>query len=48
MRHGVEVEVVLAPPHSLPRTSSGKLSRSRAKALYQTGAFTKDAAAVSA
>jgi fatty-acyl-CoA synthase len=37
--HGVEVEVVLVPPHSLPQTSSGKLSRSRARALYQNGAF---------
>jgi fatty-acyl-CoA synthase len=48
LRHGVETEVVLAPPHSLPKTSSGKLSRSRAKALYQSGAFHKDVAAVSA
>jgi fatty-acyl-CoA synthase len=48
MRHGVETEVVLAPPHSLPKTSSGKLSRSRAKAMYQSGAFPKDVAAVTA
>jgi fatty-acyl-CoA synthase len=48
LRHGIEVQVVLVPPHSLPRTSSGKLSRSRAKALYQAGAFSKDAAPVSA
>ena len=48
LRHGVETEVVLAPAHSLPRTSSGKLSRSRAKAMYQSGQFTSDAAAVSA
>ena len=48
LRHGVETEVVLAPPHSLPRTSSGKLSRSRAKAMYQSGQFTTDAAAVTA
>jgi fatty-acyl-CoA synthase len=38
-RHGLEVQVVLAPPHSLPQTSSGKLSRTRAKALYESGAF---------
>jgi fatty-acyl-CoA synthase len=38
-RHGLDVQVVLAPPHSLPQTSSGKLSRTRAKALYQSGAF---------
>ena len=37
--HGLDVEVVLTPPHSLPQTSSGKLSRSRARALYLTGAF---------
>jgi fatty-acyl-CoA synthase len=48
LRHGVETEVVLAPPHSLPKTSSGKLSRSRAKAMYQSGAFSKDVAAVTA
>ncbi len=38
-RHGLEVKVVPTPPHSLPQTSSGKLSRSKAKALYVTGAF---------
>jgi fatty-acyl-CoA synthase len=48
LRHGVETEVVLAPPHSLPKTSSGKLSRSRAKAMYMAGQFTPDVAAVSA
>ncbi len=48
LRHGVETEVVLTPPHSLPRTSSGKLSRSRAKAMYQAGQFTPDVAAVTA
>ena len=42
-RHGLEVQVVLVAPHSLPQTSSGKLSRSRARALYQTGAFEKAA-----
>ena len=39
-RHGLEVNVVPTPPHSLPQTSSGKLSRSKAKALYVSGAFT--------
>jgi fatty-acyl-CoA synthase len=48
LRHGLETEVVLAPPHSLPKTSSGKLSRSRAKAMYQAGHFTPDVATVSA
>ena len=38
-RHGVEVSVVLVPPHALPQTSSGKLSRSSAKALFLRGAF---------
>ena len=38
-RHGLEVAVTAVPPHSLPQTSSGKLSRSRAKALFLEGAF---------
>lgn len=38
-RHGVEVAVLAVPPHSLPQTSSGKLSRTRARALYLEGAF---------
>lgn len=37
--HGVEAEVVPVPPHSLPQTSSGKLSRSRARQLFLSGAF---------
>lgn len=48
LRHGIETEVVLTPPHSLPKTSSGKLSRSRAKAMYQAGQFSPDAATVTA
>ncbi len=40
-RHGLEVHVVLTPPHSLPQTSSGKLSRSRARTLYLAGAFAR-------
>ncbi|HEY5288871.1 MAG TPA: fatty acyl-AMP ligase [Caulobacteraceae bacterium] len=46
--HGLEVEVVLAPPHSLPQTSSGKLSRSRARSLYLSGAFQDASQAVTA
>lgn len=38
-RHGLEVQVVLVPPHALPQTSSGKLSRSAAKTLFLGGAF---------
>lgn len=40
-RHGVEARVVLVPPRSLPQTSSGKLSRSRARAMYLAGAFAR-------
>ncbi len=39
VRHGLDVEVVLTAPHSLPQTSSGKLSRSKAKALFLSGAL---------
>ena len=38
-RHGLETCVVLVPPRSLPQTSSGKLSRSRARDMYLDGAF---------
>jgi fatty-acyl-CoA synthase len=38
-RHGVEARVVLVPPGSLPRTSSGKLSRTLARSRYLGGAF---------
>jgi fatty-acyl-CoA synthase len=34
---GVECEIVLVPPRSLPFTSSGKLSRAAAKARYLSG-----------
>ena len=34
---GIESQVVLIPPRSLPFTSSGKLSRAGAKQRYQTG-----------
>jgi fatty-acyl-CoA synthase len=40
-RHSVEARVVLVPPYSLPQTSSGKLSRSRARAMYLEGDFEK-------
>jgi fatty-acyl-CoA synthase len=39
-RHGIEVRVVPVPPRSLPQTSSGKLSRAKARALYLAGSFT--------
>ena len=44
-RHGLEVSVTLTPPHSLPQTSSGKLSRTKAKNLYLAGTFDKAVAA---
>ncbi|MDJ0972407.1 MAG: AMP-binding protein [Kiloniellales bacterium] len=34
-------EVVLAPPRSVPKTSSGKLRRAAAKQLYETGGIGK-------
>lgn len=37
--HGIECRVILVPHNSLPHTSSGKLSRSRARQLYADGAF---------
>ena len=36
---GIEAKIVLVPRHSLPQTSSGKLSRSRARTMYLAGAF---------
>jgi 1-acyl-sn-glycerol-3-phosphate acyltransferase len=30
-------DIVLAPPHTVPKTSSGKIRRSAARALYETG-----------
>jgi fatty-acyl-CoA synthase len=38
-RHGVEARVRLVGPHALPLTSSGKLSRTKARALHVAGAF---------
>lgn len=40
---GVDCEVVLAPPRSLPLTSSGKLSRAATKAKYLAGVFSAPA-----
>jgi len=37
LRHGVEAQVHLVGAHALPQTSSGKLSRSRARAAYLAG-----------
>ena len=44
--HGVEARVALVPPKALPQTSSGKLSRSKAKANYLDGAYEHFDAAV--
>lgn len=41
---GVDCNVVLVPPHGLPHTSSGKLSRTQARANYLAGEY--DAPAV--
>jgi fatty-acyl-CoA synthase len=41
-RLGVDCGVVLVPPRSLPYTSSGKLSRSKAKQLFLSGRFSSD------
>ena len=41
----VEASVVLVPPHGLPQTSSGKLSRAKAKANYLGGVYTRAEAA---
>lgn len=38
-QHGVDVSIILVPPHTLPQTSSGKLTRARAKAMLLSGAF---------
>ncbi|MEM7026417.1 MAG: hypothetical protein AAF637_28145, partial [Pseudomonadota bacterium] len=41
----IDCTVVLVRPHGLPQTSSGKLSRSRAKASYLSGAYSDPPAA---
>ena len=47
-RHGVEATVVLVPPHALPQTTSGKLSRSQARTLYLEGRFNDAASSAAA
>src|SRR5262249_19623432 len=47
-RHGLEAKVVPVPPHGLPQTSSGKLSRSRARTMYLAGSFSHATDAVTA
>lgn len=34
-------EVVMVPPHTVPKTSSGKLRRSAARSLYESGSLSK-------
>ncbi len=41
----LDCTVVLVPPHGLPQTSSGKLSRTRARANYLQGIYANPAAA---
>ncbi len=41
-RHGVEARVELVGAHALPQTSSGKLSRSKARTLFLAGAFQQE------
>ena len=38
-QHGVDVQVILVPPRTLPQTSSGKLTRARAKTMLLSGQF---------
>ena len=37
---GIRCEVIAVPPRSLPKTSSGKLARTRAKLLFERGELT--------
>ncbi len=39
-------DVVLAPPHTVPKTSSGKLRRSAARTLYESGLLSKKGSAL--
>ena len=41
-RHGVEARVELVGHNALPQTSSGKLSRSKARTLFLAGAFKQE------
>lgn len=34
---GIDCDIVLVPPRSLPKTSSGKLARGKAKSMYERG-----------
>jgi fatty-acyl-CoA synthase len=43
---GLSCDVVPVPPRSLPKTSSGKLARSRAKTMFQRGEIVSLAADV--
>ncbi len=43
LRHSVETQVHLVGAHALPQTSSGKLSRSKAKAAFLAGAYAERA-----
>lgn len=43
--HGIEPQVVLVPNNALPQTSSGKLSRSAARASFLSGAFASEGGA---
>ncbi|GBR46033.1 acyl-CoA synthetase [Gluconobacter roseus NBRC 3990] len=38
-QHGVDVDVILVPPRTLPQTSSGKLTRAKAKSMLLSGQF---------
>ncbi|MGH6893231.1 MAG: fatty acyl-AMP ligase, partial [Dongiaceae bacterium] len=46
--HGVEARVAMVPPKGLPQTSSGKLSRTKAKANYLNGSYDQFDTAVGA
>ncbi|MDP2620955.1 MAG: AMP-binding protein [Hyphomicrobiales bacterium] len=39
-------EIVLAPPHAVPKTSSGKIRRSQARSLYESGMIGRKARAL--
>ena len=43
-RHGIDTRVRLVGPHHLPKTTSGKLSRTKAREMFIAGAFTPDRA----
>jgi fatty-acyl-CoA synthase len=37
---GIECDIVLVPPRSLPKTSSGKLARGKARSMFERGELT--------